>query len=126
MLFRKGSPNFSISQIKCYHEDEGSYETSIINAPSHIGTHIDIINKNNKIDLHRFMGRGILIDIPEYNTKTITLEQIKNKSSVKQDDFVFFRSSWSNYLGCEKYFEHPELSFEVIEWLSNMKINMIR
>ena len=125
MIFRKGSPGFSITQIKCFHEEEGQYDTSIITTPSHIGTHIDIIDKDNKIDLDRFIGRGILIDISNFKESPITLEHIKNKGSIKEDDFVFFRSDWSKYLGDEKYFDHPEISFEVIEWLTKKKINMV-
>ncbi|MEN6379424.1 MAG: cyclase family protein [Methanofastidiosum sp.] len=123
MVFRKGSPRFSITQLKCIHEEE-QYETSMINTPSHIGTHIDIIDKDNKIDLNRFIGRGILIDISNFKESPITLKHIKNKDSIKEDDFVFFRSGWSKYLGDEKYFDHPEISFEVIEWLTKKKINM--
>ncbi len=124
MVFRKGSPRFSITQLKCIHEEE-QYETSMINTPSHIGTHIDIIDKDNKIDLNRFIGRGILIDISNFKESPITLKHIKNKDSIKEDDFVFFRSGWSKYLGDEKYFDHPEISFEVIEWLTKKKINMV-
>jgi len=125
MIFRKGSPVFSITRLKCFHEEEGQYDTSIIATPSHIGTHIDIIDKDNKIDLNRFIGRGILIDISNFNESPITLEHIKNQSSVREEDFVFFRSGWSKYLGYETYFDHPEISFEVIEWLSEKKINMV-
>ncbi len=125
MLFRKGSPSFSITQIKCFHEDEGKYETSIINTPSHVGTHIDIVNKNNKIEVNRFIGRGVLVDISKCSEGPISLENISNKRLVKKDDFVFFRSCWSKNVGEEKYFDHPELSFEVIEWLSKKKVNMV-
>jgi kynurenine formamidase len=125
MFFRKGSPSFSITQLKCFHEGEGQYETSMINTPSHIGTHIDIVNKNNKIELSRFIGRGVLIDISNCNLDPITLNNIHNKDLVKKDDFVFFRSCWSKNIGDEKYFDHPELSFEIIEWLSKRKVNMV-
>jgi kynurenine formamidase len=102
MIFRKGSPGFSITQLKCLHEEEGQFDTSIIATPSHIGTHVDIIDKDNEIDLNRFIGRGILIDISNLNESPITLEHIKNQDSVREDDFVFFRSGWSKYLGDEK------------------------
>ncbi|NYT04182.1 MAG: hypothetical protein GKC00_05685, partial [Candidatus Methanofastidiosa archaeon] len=85
MFFRKGSPSFSITSLKCFHEEEGQYETSIINTPSHIGTHIDIVNKNNKIEITRFIGRGVLIDISNCNEGTITLDKMHNKNSVKKD-----------------------------------------
>ena len=125
MLFRKGSPSFSITMLKCFHEEEGQYETSIINTPSHVGTHIDIVNKNNKIEVNRFIGRGVLVDISKCSEGPISLENISNKRLVKKDDFVFFRSCWSKNVGKEKYFDHPELSFEVIEWLSKKKVNMV-
>ena len=125
MIFRRGSPAFSIAQIKCFHKDEGQYDTSIITTPSHIGTHIDIIFKENKIELSRFIGRGILMDTSPCNGGPLKLEHVKNQGSVKKDDFVFFRSGWSKYLGEDKYFDHPELSFEVIEWLARKKVNMV-
>ncbi len=125
MLFRKGSPLFSISNLKCFHEEEGQYETSIITTPAHIGTHIDIISKDNNIDLSRFIGRGILIDMPKCNAGAITLDNLDNQDLVEKDDFVFFRSGWSKYIGEEKYFYHPELAFEVVEWLSKKKVNMV-
>ena len=125
MLFRKGSPRFSISELKCYHEEEGNYLTSIINTPSHIGTHIDVIRKNNIISLDRFIGRGVLIDISKIKESPIALNQIQDNNSIKKDDFVFFKTGWSKYLGKEKYFVHPELSIEVLDWLIKKKVNMV-
>ena len=125
MIFRKGSPPFSISEIKCFHEEEGKYDTSIIATPSHIGTHIDFINKDNAIDMDRFIGRGVLIDISRLNERQIVMANINNKDSVKKGDFVFFRTDWSKKLGNEEYFDHPELSFEVLDWLIEKKVNMV-
>ncbi|NYT14148.1 MAG: hypothetical protein GKC01_06545, partial [Candidatus Methanofastidiosa archaeon] len=85
----------------------------------------DIVNKNNKIEVNRFIGRGVLVDISKCSEGPISLENISNKRLVKKDDFVFFRSCWSKNVGEEKYFDHPELSFEVIEWLSKKKVNMV-
>ncbi len=125
MIFRKGSPQLSINNLKCYHETEGYYYTSIINTPSHIGTHIDIISKDNLIELDRFIGRGILIDVSKIKESTISIDHISNKLSVKRNDFVFFKTNWSKYLGKEEYFDHPEISFEVLEWITKKKVNMV-
>lgn len=125
MLFRKGSPKFSITKLNCFDVEEGQYDTSIITTPSHIGTHIDVINKDSEIEVNRFMGRGVLIDISTFKGSPITLNLIKNQDSIDKGDFVFFRSLWSKYIGNEKYFDHPELSFEVIQWLTKKKVNMI-
>ena len=53
------------------------------------------------------------------------MKDLKISSPIKENDFVFFRTGWDKYLNKEKYFDHPELSFEVIEWLANKKINMV-
>jgi len=125
MIFRKGSPPISINNLKCYHELEGNYVTSIINTPSHIGTHIDVISKDNVIDINRFIGRGILVDISKIKESPIKMDHISNQFSVKKDDFVFFKTNWSKYLGEEEYFDHPEISFEILDWLIKKKVNMV-
>ena len=38
---------------------------------------------------------------------------------------MFFRTGWEECLGREKYFDHPELSMEIIEWLCSKEINMV-
>ena len=124
MIFRKGSPEFSINELSCFHHEPGNYITSIINTPSHIGTHIDVISKDNSILLDRFIGRGILIDVSNIIGQ-IKMEDIKNKKSLKKDDFVFFRTDWSQKIENDEYFDHPELSLEVLEWLIDEKINMV-
>ncbi|NMC59070.1 MAG: cyclase family protein [Candidatus Methanofastidiosa archaeon] len=70
----------------------------MINTPSHVGTHIDILNKENIITLDRFRGWGVLIDISKYNELPITMSSIKNQHLVKKDDFVFFKTRWSKYI----------------------------
>lgn len=71
------------------------------------------------------MGWGVLIDISKYNELPITMSSIKNQHLVKKDDFVFFKTGWSKYIKKEIYFDYPELSFEILEWLTKKRVNMI-
>ncbi|HOC77807.1 MAG TPA: cyclase family protein [Methanofastidiosum sp.] len=125
MVFRGGSPPFSITSIKCYHENEGEYSTSIINTPAHIGTHIDTIVKDNLIEVDRLIGRGVLIDISNVKESQILMEHINNPNLVKKGDFVFFKTNWSNKIESNDYYNHPELSFEVLDFLVGKGINMV-
>ena len=53
------------------------------------------------------------------------MDHISNKLAVKKNDFVFFKTNWIKYLWKEEYFDHPEISFEVLEWITKKKINMV-
>jgi len=125
MVFREGSPSFSITSLKCYHENEGEYITSMINTPAHIGTHIDIIGKDTLIKLDRFIGRGVLIDISTVKESQISMKHIINPNIVKKGDFVFFKTNWSKKIESNDYYNHPELSFEVLDFLAIKGINMV-
>jgi len=125
MVFRKGSPPLELKTVKCIDVDGGAYETTILSIALHVGTHIDIVDKNKSIMPNRFIGRGILLDVSKAKGLIITLQEIKNKVNVLKNDFVFIKTCWDKFLGKEKYFEHPELSFEVVEWLANKKVNMV-
>jgi len=125
MVFRKGSPPISIKEIECFSEGEVKYSTWLLSAPTHSGTHVDVIRKDRPIPVDRFLGRGITIDISKISDRPVSMKDLKISSPIKENDFVFFRTGWDKYLNKEKYFDHPELSFEVIEWLANKKINMV-
>jgi kynurenine formamidase len=125
MVFRKGSPPLELKTVKCIDANEGEYETTVLSTALHIGTHIDIIDKSKSIAINRFIGRGILLDVSKVLSSTITLQEIKNQVEVLNNDFVFIKTCWDRFLGEEKYFEHPELSFEAVKWLKNKKVNMI-
>jgi len=44
---------------------------------------------------------------------------------LNRGDFVFFRTGWSRFVGTDRYYEHPELSTEVVSWLASSGINMV-
>ena len=47
----------------------------------------------------------------------------RRRSSV--GDFVLFRTDWSQYVGTEKYNDHPELSGALVEWLISKQVNAV-
>jgi kynurenine formamidase len=53
-----------------------------------------------------------MVDLPEHN-------------EILPGDFLFFRTDWSRFVGTERYYEHPEFSLEVAEWLASSEINMV-
>ena len=126
MIFRPGSPPVRIKTETYFHEDEGGqYETTTIFMPMHMGTHVDVVDKNNRIDPGRFIGKGKLIDVSGIDEQEIRLENIKRQVTIEQNDFVFFRTGWDRFIGLEKYNYHPEISWEILEWLVEKKVNMV-
>ena len=127
MCFRKGSPALKLETIECYDKSEGHYQTTFLSTSTHIGTHIDVMDKNLFIEPERFIGRGVLIDISKVGLeRQVELQDLGEvRDVVSEGDFVFFRTGWDQYLLEEAYFKHPELAFEVIEWLVSKKVNMV-
>lgn len=124
MVFRPGSPPVELRKIECSSQEEGDYTASILSTPTHIGTHVDIVYPDKKIDLRRFIGVGRLIDVSGIIDRAITLEDFKT-SDIGKGDFVFIKTDWDQYLGNDKYFDHPELSMEAVRWLASKQINMV-
>lgn len=126
MVFRKGSPPLIIKTVTCYDQDEGQYNTTFLSTAVHVGTHIDIMDQSKSIEITRFTGRGILIDVSGIQDRPVKLKDFEHRvAEIAENDFVFFRTGWEQYLGTERYFDHPELAFEVIEWLVSKKVNMV-
>jgi kynurenine formamidase len=44
---------------------------------------------------------------------------------IHHGDFVFFRTGWTKYAGTDSYYRHPELSFEVVQWLASTGVNAV-
>ena len=56
--------------------------TGFLSTVSHIGTHVDVVYGDKKIDLERFMGVGKLIDVSNIDEKTITMDVLQNKNKI--------------------------------------------
>jgi kynurenine formamidase len=126
MIFRKGSSPLMIQRSTFYSEEEGHYSMSVLSTPLHIGTHIDLVDCTSEIAPERFIGRGMLFDITHAEPqKPVSLDMIEGIELAPKNSFVFFRTGWDRYIGEEQYFNHPEVSFEVLKFLAHHKINMV-
>jgi kynurenine formamidase len=124
-VFRLGSPPVEIVTRKFHHESEGEYETVVLTMPAHTATHIDLVLSERRISPERMIGKGRLIDVTGVNSGPIQLNDIENKAAIHNGDFVFFRTDWSKYSGTDRYYKHPELSFEVVQWLASIGVNAV-
>ncbi|MEM3072699.1 MAG: cyclase family protein [Candidatus Bathyarchaeia archaeon] len=125
MVFRPGSPPVRLDRVKCFGEEEGEYLTTVLSTPTHIGTHIDVVYPERKIELQRLMGVGRLVDVSAIEEGMVALKDVEEEIKIGSGEFVFFMTGWSKYLGTRRYFEHPELSMEVLEWLASKRVNMV-
>jgi len=124
-VFRLGTPPVKIRSEEFFHESEGRYETTMISLAAHTATHIDLVNKTKRLTLDRMIGKGKLLDVTRITGLAIQMADIKDPVRIEKGDFVFFRTDWSKFLGTKKYYLHPELSQEMIEWLASTSINMV-
>jgi kynurenine formamidase len=93
--------------------------------PAHTATHIDLVFSERRIPPERMMGRGRLVDVTGVGGDLIQLSDIENKAAIHRGDFVFFRTDWSKYWDTDRYYKHPELSLEVVQWLASMGVNAV-
>jgi len=123
-VFRIGSPPVEIEPCICMDESETEYTTSIVSMPAHTGTHIDLVFKDRSVELHRMISHGRVIDVTHVKNRDITLDDVV-AIHVEPDETLLFRSDWSQYLDTAKYYAHPNLTPEVIEWLITKRVNMV-
>jgi kynurenine formamidase len=124
-VFRLGTPAVEIASRRFYHESEGEYESTMISFSAHTATHVDLVFVEKRIDPRRMIGTGKLIDVTRVSGGGIRLDDIKYQVEIEGGDFVFFRTDWSQFFGTMKYYDHPELSLEVVQWLVSKNINAV-
>jgi kynurenine formamidase len=71
------------------------------------------------------VARGKLIDATHISGREIQCADIVNQNQITRGDFVFFRTGWTDFFGTQRYYDHPELSSEVVQWLISREINMV-
>lgn len=131
-VFRLGTPAVEIASRRFYHESEGEYESTMISFSTHTATHVDLVFMEKRIDSGRMIGTGKLIDVTQdfelsraVSGGGIRLDDVKHQVEIESGDFVFFRTDWSEFVGTMKYYDHPELSPEVVQWLVSKNINAV-
>jgi kynurenine formamidase len=48
-----------------------------------------------------------------------------NQADIRVGGFVFFRTGWSEFAATGRYYDHPELSPEVVEWLISKEVGAV-
>jgi len=124
-VFRRGTPPVEIALRKFYHESEGEYESIVLSLSAHTATHVDLVFAEKRIEPERMMGSGKLIVATQGPGSEIQLADIEHQVEIESGDFVFFRTDWSKFVGTEEYYNHPELSREVVQWLASKRINAV-
>lgn len=124
-VFRLGSPPVEIATRQFCNESEGEYETVVLTMPAHTATHIDLVLGDRRISPERMIGKGKLIDVTRVTVGQIQMADIEDPAAIHGGDFVFFRTDWTNYWGTQRYHRHPELSFEVVQWLASIGVNAV-
>lgn len=124
-VFRRGTPPVEIASRRFYHESEGEYESVVFSLAAHTATHVDLVFAENRIEPERMIGRGKLLDVTQVTATEIQLADIEHQVEIENGDFVFFRTDWSKFVGTKQYYNHPELSSEVVQWLVSKGINAV-
>ena len=124
-VFRPGTPPVEILSRKFYHESEGAYESVMLSLSVHTSTHVDLVFLENRIDPSQMIGTGKLIDVTQGSESNIQLNEVERQVAIEEGDFVLFRTDWSDFVGDEKYYNHPEISMEIIQWLISKKVNAV-
>jgi kynurenine formamidase len=124
-VFRLGTPAVEITSRRFYHESEGEYESTMISLSAHTATHVDLVFTEKRIDPRRMIGTGKLIDVTRVSGGGVRLDDVKHQVEIESGYFVFFRTDWSQFVGTVKYYDHPELSLEVVQWLVSKNINAV-
>ena len=91
----------------------------------HLGTHFDVMNK--EFPLEYTERRGIVFDVSNVGGRDILISDI-NPELITQDMFVAFYTGFieEEGYGTARYFKvHPQLSFELIDYLLERKISII-
>jgi kynurenine formamidase len=102
----------------------GSQTGSHVDAPYHFSNDGATIDR---MDLHTFMGEGLIIDVSSKGKKEqILREELEPWSEqIEAAGIVLFRTDWYKKAGTEEFFEHPFLSREAGEYLLSKGIRTV-
>jgi kynurenine formamidase len=124
-VFRLGTPAVQITSQGFHHESEGEYESIMLSMSAHTATHVDLVYPEGRIEPERMIGPGTLINASQSPRKVIDLVDVANRVDVRERSFVLFRTGWSEFAGTGRYYDHPELTPEVVDWLISEKVGAV-
>lgn len=125
-VYRTGSKPLEVNEVSRFSRGGSEYKTINFSCDTHnMGTHIDVMGKNVVLDNERLISNGIKFDVRGIEDREILLGDL-DVSLVEEGVYVFFETGWDEYVNDDgKYSRHPEISFEVLEYLVKQKVNMI-
>lgn len=127
-----GTPPPEFSEL-CTIARDGFAEQSI-RISSHTGTHIDAPahmieggDTLDRLDVGRFFGKGLLIDLRQLEGGSITLDAITPFSPlIAESEFVLLHTGWSRFWGEELYDrDYPALTLEAASWIAGFRLKGI-
>lgn len=124
-VFRLGTPPVEIVLRKFCHEYEGEYESVMLSFSAHTATHVDLVYAEKLIHPEQMIGPGKLIDATRVSGGEILLANVENQIEIQSGDFVFFRTNWDKFVDTEKYYQHPEIAQDIVQWLISKKVNAV-
>jgi len=135
------SPRFPLHPVHIerirYTGMRGTSNVTLIMMSSHVGTHIDTpfhaIHEGKKLEelpLERFIGPGVVVDIPKGELEEITPDDLeKAEPKIRKDDIVIIHTGWAKFWGHKdlNYLieKRPGVGVEAAKWLVNKKINIV-
>jgi len=73
-----------------------------------------------------FIGKAVVVDVSKL--ETITVENVKEslvRHYLPPRMIVLFYTGWARKRGSDEYYEHPEISPELADWLVERRVKMI-
>ena len=121
-----GDPEVKIQPLGVFKKD--TYNDHHVSFATHVGTHIDAPwhmvadgKTLDQISIEQFVGRGRLIKV---ENKMFDLAAVK-KAKIRQGDIVLFHTGMSDVYHKDEYFNYPEMSPEIANYLVSVKVKMI-
>ena len=113
--------------------EKDGYREMSLRIDGHTGTHMDapahmLANGHvlNDFPVSRFMGKALVIRVPEGVTSLDEAFLNPYKEKIGQAEFILFNTGWSKYWGKKEYLhEFPVLTVEAARWLVSLKIKGI-
>lgn len=128
MPYYSDDPSFSLTTFS-FIEDNG-YKVSKISLGSHSGTHVDApLHMDNagisvdKLDLALFFGEAYFVDVShKKENEAISFGDFHLEKNFSPNTIVVFYTNWDKWAEQEKFFNHPYLEKEVLDYYLDLGI----
>ena len=132
MQIYPGDPRPSIRRGLTHEKDY--CHVDLLTLGSHTGTHIDapyhFLKDGQKIDeipVHRFIGKGILVDVSGKSDRDLidAADFDPFVPKIQKGVFVILKTGWDRYFGTSQYLQHPFLSADAGRLLLDLGVSLV-